>query len=115
MATHASPDFVAEICLLPTAFGDCRGHLSGGAWRTVLEIDHEFWSATVHFDGEHVPGESFEAEVWLLLPEVALPMFEQGVRFALWEDESEALGIVKRLTRACVREGVDRRGNRRNQ
>ncbi|WP_205746316.1 hypothetical protein [Dyella amyloliquefaciens] len=98
MATHAVPDFVAEICLLPGELGDFHSHLSGGEWQTVLEINHEFWSATMHFDGEHLPGELFEAEVWLLLADVALPMFGQGASFAIWEDGSHAFGSVKRLT-----------------
>jgi len=122
MATHVSPDFVAEIYLLPAESGGCHSHLSGGEWRSVVEIDHEFWSATIHFDGEHSPGELFEVEVWLLLADVALPMIEQGMSFAVWEDESQALGVVKHLaqrsgqglrlarSRSLISKGVVRAG-----
>lgn len=103
MSTNALPDFVAEIYLLPVEPSGCHSHLSGGEWRTVVEINNEFWSATLHFDGEHPPGEHFEVEIWLLLADVALPMVEQGMSFAVWEDESQAMGVVKRLTRGSAR------------
>ncbi|WP_201312935.1 hypothetical protein [Dyella sp. EPa41] len=99
MAAHTSPDFIAEIYLVPTESGGCDSHLSGGEWRSVVEMGHEFWSATLHFDGEHLQGEWFEVEVRLLLADVALPMMEAGMSFAVWEDESQARGVVTRLTR----------------
>lgn len=103
MSTSAFPDFVAEIHLLPVGASGSHSHLSGKEWRTVVEINNEFWSATLHFDCEHLPGEHFEVEIWLLLADVALPMIEQGMSFTVWEDESQAQGVIKRLTRGSAR------------
>ena len=96
------PDFVAEIVLLPTESGGDQALLSKGVWRIVLGVKDEYWSATLDFEGEHLPGAMFEANVWLLLPDAALPMFEQGMAFSVWDGEARAHGSVKRVTRRAV-------------
>lgn len=100
------PDFVAEIVLLPTESGGDQALLSKGEWRIVLGVKDEYWSATLDFEGEHLPGAMFEANVWLLLPDVlpdaGLPMFEEGMAFSVWDGETRAHGSVKRVTRRSV-------------
>jgi hypothetical protein len=92
------PDFVAEIELLPTEAGGRTITLLGGEWRTVLGINDEHWSAMLRFEGEHAPGATFNADIWLLRPDLALPMFEVGKTFEIWENGTKALGRVKRVT-----------------
>lgn len=52
MVARELPDFVAEIDLLPTEAGVRQTALTGGEWRTI-----------------------WRADVWLLMRDVALPMF----------------------------------------
>ncbi|AHX13008.1 hypothetical protein CH75_06955 [Dyella jiangningensis] len=92
------PDFLAEIELLPTEAGGRKIALMGGEWRTVLGVNGEHWSAMLTFEGEPAPGAAFEAKVWLLRADLALPMFEVGKSFEVWEGGTKAWGRVKRIT-----------------
>lgn len=102
MPPRELPDFVAEIVLLPREAGCDQPSLPKGEWRIVLGVKDEYWSAMLDFEGEHPPGAMFEANVWLLLLDVALPMFEEGMTFTVWEGEAKAHGSVKRVTRRAV-------------
>ncbi|WP_255548407.1 hypothetical protein [Luteibacter sp. dw_328] len=93
-----SPDFIAEIKLLPTEAGGRKIALPRGEWRTVLGIDGEHWSAILRFEEAPAPGATFEANVWLLMGDIALPMFEAGKMFEVWEGGTKAWGRVKRVT-----------------
>lgn len=95
MVAKAPPDFVADIELLPTEAGGRQTALVGGEWRTVLGVNGERWSARLRFDGEPIPGATFEAAVWLLMPDMALPMFEVGKVFEVWEGGTKGWGRVK--------------------
>lgn len=97
MVGRESPDFIAEIELLPTEAGGRKMALYGGEWRTVLGVDGERWSAMLRFEGAPAPGAIFEANVWLLMVDIALPMFEAGKTFEVWEGGTKAWGRVKRL------------------
>lgn len=96
MIAREMPDFVADIELLSTEAGGRNIPLMGGEWRTVLGVNGEYWSALLTFDGEPGPGAIFEADVWLLMSDVALPMFEEGKVFEVWEGGTRAWGCVKR-------------------
>lgn len=96
MIARELPDFVADIELLPTEAGGRKGPLMGGEWRTVLGVNGEHWSALLRFDRGQVPGAIFDAAVWLLMFDVALPMFEEGKVFEVWEGGTKGWGCVKR-------------------
>ncbi|PMQ07548.1 hypothetical protein DyAD56_02150 [Dyella sp. AD56] len=98
MAGRDLPDFVAEIELLPTEFGGRKSALPDGRWRTVLKQNDEHWSAMLEFKGGPVPGAVFDANVWLLRADLALPMFEVGKTFEVWEGGTTAWGRVKQMT-----------------
>lgn len=102
MPPRELPDFVAEIVVLPMEAGRDLVPLSKGEWQIVLGVNDEYWSATLDYAGEHAPGVTFEANVWVLLLDVALPMFEEGMAFSIWEGETRAHGSVKRLTSRVV-------------
>jgi len=87
-------DFSAEITLLPTEAGGRRGPLVQGEWKTVLGVGNVNWSALMMFEGAPEPGETFYAEIWLLLPNKALIMFSTGVKFTVWEGGTKGLGQV---------------------
>lgn len=94
-----SPDFIAEVDLLPTEAGGRKIALNGGEWRTVLGVNGEHWSAMLRFEGDPAPGTTFEANVWLLMVDLALPMFAVGKTFEVWEGGTKAWGRVKRVAR----------------
>lgn|GEM_PF-2331955 len=98
MTGRALPDFAAEIELLPTVAGGRKSALLGGAWRTVLGLNGEHWSALLRFGGEPAPGAAFDANVWLLRADLALPLFEVGETFEVWEGGTKAWGRVKQMT-----------------
>lgn len=102
MPPRKLPDFVAEIALIPMEAGCDQASLSKGEWQIVLGVKDEYWSATLDFEREHLPGALFEANVWLLLLDVALPMFEEGMAFTVWDGETRAHGSVKRVTRRAA-------------
>lgn len=106
MPPRELPDFVAEIVVLPLEAGRDLVPLSKGEWQIVLGVNDEYWSATLDYEGEHAPGITFEANVWVLLLDVALPMFEEGTVFSIWEGETRAHGSVKRVTRRGVNPAV---------
>ena len=86
--------FVASIQLLSTEAGGRKGPLLHGEWRTVLGIKNEHWSARLAFTGRPSPGQSFVAEVSLLAPDVALPFFQIGSEFTVWEGGTKGVGKV---------------------
>jgi hypothetical protein len=88
-----SASFVAQIDLLATDAGGRAGRLSYGEWRTVLGINREHWSTRLLFTGEPSPGEAFEAEVRLLIPD-AKQYFPVGAVFTVWEGGKKGLGQV---------------------
>lgn len=88
------PQFVAEIHLLPTESGGCKGPLVSGEWRTVLGINNEHWSARLTFSGQPAPGETFAAAVQLLMSETALPFFPLGAELTVWEGGTKGTGRV---------------------
>lgn len=85
--------FVAEIHLLATDAGGRVGPLLSGEWRTVLGINDEHWSARLQFPGNPAPGDVFQAQVQLLVPE-ARPHFPAGAEFTVWEGGAKGLGRV---------------------
>jgi hypothetical protein len=50
------------------------------------------------FGGEPAPGAVFDANVWLLRADLALPLFEVGETFEVWEGGTKAWGRVKQMT-----------------
>lgn len=90
------PDFVADIELLPAEAAGRKSALMGGEWRTVLGVNGAHWSAMLRFEGEPVPGVTFEAAVWLLMSDAALPGFQIGKIFEVWEGGTKGWGRVKR-------------------
>ena len=88
-----SPTFAAEIHLLPTEAGGRHTPLTSGEWRTVLGINDEYWSARLIFTGTYFPGETFCAQVQLLLPEVTAYFFI-GAKFTVWEGGTKGTGRV---------------------
>ena len=89
--------FVANVQLLSTAEGGRKGPLLSGEWRTVLGINNEHLSARLAFSGQPAPGESFVAQVQLLRPDVALPFFQAGAEFTVWEGDTKGVGQVVAL------------------
>lgn len=63
MVGRESPDFIAEIELLPTEAGGRKIALYGVERRTVLDVNGERWSAMLRFEGAPAPGAIFEANV----------------------------------------------------
>jgi hypothetical protein len=92
-----SPEFFADIYLLPTEAGGRKGPLGSGEWRTVLGINDELWSARLTFMGQPQPGDAFQAGVQLLFPEPALPYFTVGSEFTVWEGGTKGTGRVVSL------------------
>jgi hypothetical protein len=92
-----SPQFLADIYLLPTEDGGRKASLVSGVWRTVLGINNEHWSARLTFAGQPAPGETFNASVQLLYPEQALPHFVVGAEFTVWEGGTKGTGRVVSL------------------
>ena len=92
-----SPEFFADIYLLPTEAGGRQGALVSGEWRTVLGISNEHWSVRLTFAGQPQPGETFHAGVQLLFPEQALPYFTVGSEFTVWEGGTKGSGRVVSL------------------
>ena len=90
----AAPQFLANIQLLPTEAGGRKGQLPSGEWRTVLGINNELWSARLTFSGQPAPGQSFVAQVQLLLPDLARPFFQVGAEFTVWEGGTKGVGQV---------------------
>jgi hypothetical protein len=89
-----SVDFVAQIDLLPTAEGGRAGALLSGEWRTVLCVNDQHWSARLSFAGRPGPGETFVAEVELLMPAEAIRLFPAGAEFTVWEGGIKGTGRV---------------------
>jgi len=87
-------DFTAEVTLLPTEAGGRQGPLVQGEWRAVLGVDDVNWSALMMFDGAPGPGETFDVEIWLLLPSEALVMFPAETEFTVWDGGTKGLGRV---------------------
>ena len=92
-----SPEFFADIYLLPAEAGGMKGPLVSGEWRTVLGINNEHWSARLYSAGQPAPGETFHAGVQLLFPEPALPYFAVGAEFTVWEGGTKGTGRVVSL------------------
>jgi len=46
------------------------------------------------FDGAPGPGETFDVEIWLLLPSEALVMFPAETEFTVWDGGTKGLGRV---------------------
>jgi len=92
-----SPDFVADVKLLSSEANGRKTPLREGEWRTVLGVNGEYWSAMLKFEGEQAPGATFEVNVGLLVRDLALPMFEVGKIFEVWEGGTKAWGCVKQI------------------
>jgi hypothetical protein len=89
-----NPTFRAEIRLLATQEGGRRGPLVSGEWRTVLGVGGDSdWSARLLFTGSPAPGDTFEADVQMLVPE-AYEHFAKGVEFTVWESGTKGVGRV---------------------
>jgi hypothetical protein len=88
-----SPLFAAEIHLWPTESGGRKSPLTLGEWRTVLGVNGVHWSARLLFSGSHAPGETFRAQVQLLVPEAA-GYFPIGAQFSIWEGGTKGVGCV---------------------
>ena len=61
----------------------------------MLGVNGEHWSAMLKFEGEQAPGATFEVNVWLPVRDLALPIFEVGKTFEVWEGGTKAWGCVK--------------------
>lgn len=92
-----SPEFFADVHLLPSSAGGRKRPLGSGEWRTVLGIEGEYWSARLAFAGQPSPGETFRCGVQLLMPEEALPYFTPGKEFTVWEGGTRGTGRVVSL------------------
>jgi hypothetical protein len=88
-----NPKFLAEIQLNPAEQNGRAGPLIGGEWRTILSINGENWSARLFFAGSPEPGDSFRADVQLLMPE-AYERFQVGAEFTVWENGTKGIGHV---------------------
>jgi hypothetical protein len=64
-----------------------------GEWRTVLGVNGEHWSARIRFSGEPKPGDAFQADVQMLVPEAA-QYFSVGATFTVWENGNKGTGRV---------------------
>jgi len=85
--------FIAEIYLIPTQAGGRATPLVSGEWRTVLGINGEHWSARLTFKGKPKPGDTFHADVQLLIPDAA-QYFSVGADFTVWENGNKGTGRV---------------------
>lgn len=94
-----SPEFFADIHLLPTEAGGRQQPLVSGEWRTILRINNEHWSARLTFAGQPLPGDAFRARVQLLFPEKALQYFTIGAEFTIWEGGTKGAGRVASLAK----------------
>jgi hypothetical protein len=91
-----APSFVAEIHLFATQDGGRAGPLRSGEWRTILEVGEASWSARMVFEGEPSPGDTFQAQVQMLVPE-AYTHFPVGGEFTVWEGGTKGKGRVLTL------------------
>ena len=88
-----APSFLAEIHLSSTQEGGRAGPLVSGEWRTIFGLGEENWSARLLFEGNPLPGDTFQARVQMLMPE-AYQHFPVGTEFSVWEGGTKGKGRV---------------------
>jgi hypothetical protein len=90
-----APRFLAEIHLFATQDDGRVGGLVSGEWRTIFGVGAENWSARLMFEGNPLPGDTFQAWVQMLVPE-AYQVLPVGTEFTVWENGTKGKGRVLR-------------------
>lgn len=96
MSKPIAPEIYAEITFLPTADGGRISALSQGEYRGVLGVGDNNFSVRFFVAPEHgvAPGESGIFGVQFLVPDAALPFFNVGAEFSVWEGKIIGHGLV---------------------
>src|SRR4051812_40002866 len=96
MSLPVAPEIIARVSLLPADVGGTGLAVGAGDFKTILTIGSESFSARV---AEPVgrplsPGASAEVAVQFLVPDAALPKFQPGAQFKIWEGTDIGIGEV---------------------
>ena len=96
MAVPVAPEIIARLKLLPAEAGGTGLPVRSGDFKTILTIGSESFSARVaEPEGRPLkPGAVAEASVQFLVPDAALPRFQPGVQFRIWEGTDIGTGKV---------------------
>ena len=96
MSAPVVPELRARVTLYPTAEGGRNTPILGGEYRTILGIGEEHFSARcdVGADRPLLAGETVELSFQFLFPEAALPLFQIGSVFSIWEGRDIGRGEV---------------------
>ncbi len=96
-----APQLIAEITLLPSAEGGRAGPILQGEFRGVLMVGEEGFSFRMVVPDKEglAPGGKGRFGIQFLAPEIALPRFPAGKRFAVSAGRTvgtgEVLGVLK--------------------
>jgi len=105
-----TPEIFATITLFASGRGGRQSALSS-EYRGVLGIGGEHFSARFEIPAGLTlsPGESLEAGIQFLFPEMALPMFSVGATFTIWEGRDIGTGTVTRVvSRLAISSSIGR-------
>jgi hypothetical protein len=96
MSPPVAPEIIARVSLLPAEAGGIGLPVRSGDFKTILTIGSESFSARV---AEPVgrplsPGASADVSVQFLVPDAALPRFQPGIQFTIWEGTDIGTGEV---------------------
>lgn len=100
VSTPVEPDVIAEITLAPTESDGRLSSISSGEYRGVLGVGAQHFSVRwfVPTSSALVPcGRSGTFGVQFLVPEAALPYFQLGTSFSVWEGRDIGSGVVLRV------------------
>ena len=96
MPPPVAPEIIARLNLLPAGAGGLGLPILSGDFKTILTIGTESFSARVaEPEGRPLsPGASADVSVQFLVPDAALPKFQPGVQFKIWEGTDIGTGEV---------------------
>jgi hypothetical protein len=109
MSPPVAPEIIARVSLLPAEAGGIGLPIRSGDFKTILTIGSESFSARVaEPEGRPLsPGASADVSVQFLVPDAALPRFQPGVQFKIWEGTDigtgEVLGVVSTSNKSLER------------
>ena len=90
---------VATITFLRTEDGGRASPLPAGRVGYILEINNQNFSCWLLNSGDSVvkPGDCARLEIVLAAPELAMPLLNEGVDFALRDEREVARGVVSKV------------------
>ena len=87
MSCPVEPEIVVEVTLLPSEAGGRQGPILQGEYRGVLGVGAENFSVRffVPIPGGLSSSQTHRLGVQFLVPQAALPHFQVGTLFTVWE------------------------------